>query len=195
MIGPMEVQFDMDGRSRLIRKAPGLEDVALSDFIVSHLIGHGAFGKVYLANLDTSEQLYAIKVIRKDKLVKDNTKTMAAILIEFQVCFESDHPFLSSMDYFFMTDERLYFIMPFYSGGTLQSVIKVDKKLPEAQVKFYLAQLILGVGNIHESHIIHRDLKPDNLMLDSNGYLKIIDFGLARYLRGSTLASTSCGTP
>ena len=129
----------MDGRSRLIRKAHGLNDVALSDFIVSHLIGHGAFGKVYLAVLNSNEKLYAIKVIRKDKLVKDNTKTMAAILIEFQVCFESDHPFLSSMDYFFMTDERLYFIMPFYSGGTIQSVIKVDKKLPEAQVKFYLA--------------------------------------------------------
>ena len=54
---------------------------------------------------------------------------------------------------------------------------------------------MLGVGNIHESEIIHRDLKPENIMLNEQGYLKIIDFGLARYLDNGRLASTRCGTP
>lgn len=98
------------------------------------------------------------------------------------------------MEYFFQTTERFYFVMPFYRGGELRKVLKAQRAFPEAIVKFYAAQLVLGVGNIHESEIIHRDLKPENIMLDENGYLKIIDFGLARYLDMGRLASTKCGT-
>ena len=98
------------------------------------------------------------------------------------------------MEYFFQTTERFYFVMPFYRGGELRKVLKAQRAFPEAIVKFYTVQLVLGIGNIHASEIIHRDLKPENIMLDEEGYIKIIDFGLARYLDRGRLASTKCGT-
>lgn len=62
-------------------------------------------------------------------------------------------------------------------------------------VKFYAAQIIIGIGKLHERGIMHRDLKLENIMVDSNGYIKIIDYGLAKMLAGDQLATSYCGTP
>ena len=54
--------------------------------------------------------------------------------------------------------------------------------------------MIIGVGNLHSKGIVHRDLKLENIMIDSDGYIKIIDFGLARLLENDEVAQTYCGT-
>lgn len=72
--------------------------------------------------------------------------------------------------------------MPFISGGDLRDLFRKYNKCSERNARFYIAQVILGVGKLHEAGIIHRDLKLANIMLDSNGYLKVIDYGLARML-------------
>ena len=85
--------------------------------------------------------------------------------------------------------------MPLIAGGEMHKVLKARQKFTEDQVKFYIAQVIVGIDVLHKSGIMHRDLKLENLMIDSDGYLKIIDFGLAKILRPGQLAMTSCGTP
>ena len=95
---------------------------------------------------------------------------------------ESEHPFLANMDYIFQSDLRLYFVMPFINGGELYKVYSKVKRFPEQLVKFYAAQIVLGIGALHKQGYMHRDMKLENIMLDSNGYLKIIDFGLAKLL-------------
>ena len=57
-----------------------------------------------------------------------------------------------------------------------------------------MAQIIVGLGKLHEKNIIHRDLKLENIMLNTNGYIKIIDFGMSRMLAPRSLAHTVCGT-
>ena len=84
------------------------------------------------------------------------------------------------MNYFFQTPERFYLISPLLSGGHLGLVLKENGgKFPESQIKFYIAQIILGLSDLHKIGVMHRDVKLSNTMLDANGYLKLIDFGLS----------------
>lgn len=85
--------------------------------------------------------------------------------------------------------------MPFVKGGELYKVIQKEKRFPENVVKFYAFQIVLAVGELHRKGIMHRDLKLENILVDEKGYLKIIDFGLAKILPGGELAQSYCGTP
>ena len=99
------------------------------------------------------------------------------------------HNFLSSMDYTFQTDERLYFVMPFIEGGELYKIFAEKKRFTEVDVKFYICQIVMGLGKLHEQNIMHRDIKLENIMMCSDGYLKLIDFGLAHMLQPDKLPS------
>lgn len=85
--------------------------------------------------------------------------------------------------------------MPFIKGGELYKVFKAQKRLSEEVVKFYAAQIALAVGYLHSKGIMHRDLKLENILVDETGYLKIIDYGLAKTLSENQTSKTFCGTP
>ena len=102
--------------------------------------------------------------------------------------FAADHPFLVGMDFLFQSETRLYFVMPFVRGGELYKVFQSEKRFPEEVVKFYGAQIVLAVGELHKNGIMHRDLKLENILVDDKGYLKIIDYGLAKIIDGDELA-------
>ena len=92
---------------------------------------------------------------------------------------------------------RLYFVMPFIEGGELYKILKNEKKFKEDVVVFYAIQLIMAIDYLHNKNIIHRDLKLENIMIDLEGYIKIIDYGLAKKLDETEEdeATTYCGTP
>ena len=102
-----------------------MPEAQLDDFKVSHFIGKGAYGEVYLAQRqqDDEKRLVAIKSVNKAKLAT-NDKAMRSAILEHQICFRGRQPNLCTMDYFFSTDERLYFVMPFYRGGNLREYLK-----------------------------------------------------------------------
>lgn len=91
---------------------------------------------MYLAEIDddTTEK-YAIKSIRKDRLVERDA--IAQTYTELQILSNSDHPFLTNILYFFSSEVRFYFVMPFIGGGELTKVLKQAGKFTELQIKFY----------------------------------------------------------
>lgn len=85
--------------------------------------------------------------------------------------------------------------MPFVRGGELYKVFSAQKRFKEEQVIFYAAQMTIAIGYLHMKGIVHRDLKLENILLDQEGYLKIIDFGLAKMLGDNEETQSFCGTP
>ena len=87
------------------------------------------------------------------------------------------------------------FVMPFIRGGELYKIYQDKKRFEEPAVIFYAAQMILAVDDLHQKGYAHRDLKLENIMVDETGYLKIIDYGLAKMLKDNQEAQSYCGTP
>lgn len=112
-------------------------NVKLEDFEIKMQLGKGTFGRVFLAELPTTKQLYAIKAIRKDVLLEYDQ--IASTLLEKDILFSADHPFLAGMEYLFQSEIRLYFVMPFINGGELYKIFQGERRFPENVVKFYAA--------------------------------------------------------
>lgn len=85
--------------------------------------------------------------------------------------------------------------MEFMQGGELFQHLRSFKRFPEEQAKFYAACIVLGLNHMHNKNYIYRDLKLENVLLDSNGYAKLTDFGLAKFIEKEDKALTFCGTP
>lgn len=134
-----------------------------------------------------------MKSIRKDILIEMDQVT--STLLEKEIMFECEHPFLVGMEYLFQNDMRLYFVMPFIRGGELYKIYQAQKRFEEPQVKFYTAQMVMAIGYLHSKGIVHRDLKLENILVDQKGYIKIIDYGLAKMLKDTEEATSFCGTP
>uniref|UniRef100_A0A8C7WJD3 protein kinase C n=1 Tax=Oncorhynchus mykiss TaxID=8022 RepID=A0A8C7WJD3_ONCMY len=105
------------------------------------------------------------------------------------------HPFLVNLFACFQTQEHVCFVMEYAAGGDLMMHIHADV-FSEPRAIFYAACVVLGLQFLHEHKIVYRDLKLDNLLLDTEGYVKIADFGLCKEGMGfRDRTSTFCGTP
>lgn len=142
------------------------------------LIGKGSFGEVFLVEKKNTKNLYAMKVLEKDKIMKQNLIKYA--LTERNVLSVTNHPFIVKMNFAFQTDQKLFIILDYCSGGDLSMHLQKKKKLPENLARMYAAEILLALENLHTRDIIFRDLKPDNIVLDADGHAHLTDFGLSK---------------
>lgn len=99
------------------------------------------------------------------------------------------------MRYAFQDQHKCYLVTEFVSGGDLGYYLNVKKKqFSQEQAKFIMANLILSIEFLHVNGVIYKDVRPENFVFESNGYLKMIDFGLARIYQSNNSSDTS-GTP
>lgn len=85
--------------------------------------------------------------------------------------------------------------MHFRRGGELFQHLKNARRFTESRAKFYVASVAMALGHLHSKDIIYRDLKPENILLDEEGFVHITDFGMAKFLKKDTLATSFVGTP
>ena len=152
--------------------------IDLSSFIIHSIIGRGSFGDVYLVEKKDTNMLYAMKVLNKQNVFKDNLKRYA--LTERNVLSAIDHPFIVKLRYAFQNSENLFLIMDYYPGGDLGTYLMEEGTFSEKKAKTYIAEITLALEELHNNDIIFRDLKPENVMVDAEGHIALIDFGLSK---------------
>ncbi|KAJ3424473.1 cell cycle protein kinase dbf2-related [Anaeramoeba flamelloides] len=127
---------------------------------------------------NTLGEIYALKRVEKKKL--KTRKQVQNIWTEREVLAIHNSPWLVKLYESFQDDKYLYFVMDYHSGGDLKCLLNQINSLNEDSTRFYMAEMILTVDDLHKQGFIHRDLKPENFLISSNGHLKLTDFGLSK---------------
>uniref|UniRef100_A0A8C5WLT4 Serine/threonine-protein kinase N2 n=2 Tax=Leptobrachium leishanense TaxID=445787 RepID=A0A8C5WLT4_9ANUR len=166
------------------------------DFRCCAVLGRGHFGKVLLAEYKNTNEMFAIKALKKGDIVaRDEVDSLMCEKRIFETVNSVRHPFLVNLFACFQTKDHVCFVMEYAAGGDLMMHIHTDV-FSEPRAVFYAACVVLGLQYLHEHKIVYRDLKLDNLLLDTEGFVKIADFGLCKEGMGfGDRTSTFCGTP
>ncbi|KAK3834168.1 MAG: kinase-like protein [Linnemannia elongata] len=154
-------------------------------YLKGGLIGRGSFGKVYHAfNLDTCEMI-AIKQVDLPQTLSerncDRLKTsVEALFSEMEVLKDLDHENIVQYLGFAQNEETANIFLEYVSGGSIESCLKRSGPFPEAVIRSFTRQILLGLEYIHSKKIVHRDIKAANVLVDEQGICKISDFGISK---------------
>ncbi|RKP23074.1 kinase-like domain-containing protein [Syncephalis pseudoplumigaleata] len=168
--------------------------LSIETFDLLKVIGKGSFGKVMQVRKKDTSRIYAMKIIRKDKIVQRGE--VHHTLAERSVLARIHHPFIVPLKFSFQSPEKLYLVLAFVNGGELFHHLQQEGRFDERRSRFYAAELLCALECLHKYDIIYRDLKPENILLDYNGHIALCDFGLCKLnMTATEKTNTFCGTP
>uniref|UniRef100_A0A8C1VBR7 G protein-coupled receptor kinase n=1 Tax=Cyprinus carpio TaxID=7962 RepID=A0A8C1VBR7_CYPCA len=154
--------------------------LTMNDFSVHRIIGRGGFGEVYGCRKADTGKMYAMKCLDKKRIKMKQGETLALNeRIMLSLVSTGDCPFIVCMTYAFHTPDKLCFILDLMNGGDLHYHLSQHGVFSEKDMRFYAAEIILGLEHMHNRFVVYRDLKPANILLDEHGHVRISDLGLA----------------
>ncbi|KAI9996763.1 hypothetical protein PInf_000025 [Phytophthora infestans] len=187
---------------------PPAKKILYKDLDKIRTIGTGTFGRVIIVRHRPTNQAFALKCMSKAQIVE--THQQKNVMYEKGILAECDHPLILKLHETYQDANQLYMLFELVQGGELWSLLyekayKVAKGVCGAfdvsAARFYAANVVEALRYLQKMTVAYRDLKPENLVIDSAGYLKMVDFGFAKhvpYYRNGALyerSFTLCGTP
>ncbi|EAR85527.2 CGMP-dependent kinase 5-1 (macronuclear) [Tetrahymena thermophila SB210] len=187
-----EVKYMKRANSKDLNKE--YEHLKLEDMISIKKLGFGQFGSVYLVKSKSDSNYYALKCISKAQVIEQSLEKH--LLQEKKVLESAQFPFIMKFIRTFRDNNNVYFLVEYVRGMELFDVIREIGLLNTYDSQFYIGSLLLCIEYLHTNSIIYRDIKPENIMIDYKGYMKLIDMGTAKFLKGkSGRTFTIIGTP
>lgn len=159
--------------------------LSLSLFKRVKQLGSGDVGLVDLVQLQVAQMRYAMKTLEKSEMLERNK--VGRVLTEEGILNQVDHPFVASLYGTIQTGTHLHFLMEYCEGGELYGLLTTQptKRLKEAHMRFYVAEVLVALQYLHLLGFIYRDLKPENILLHHSGHIMLTDFDLS-YGSGTT---------
>ncbi|XP_016940512.3 cGMP-dependent protein kinase 1 isoform X1 [Drosophila suzukii] len=191
---PSSQRSDTSGRSsnKSLEFDNEYSQVAISELKKIATLGCGAFGRVDLVAL--GQQALALKIIKKIEVVKQDQ--IEHVYNEKNVMIKCRHsPFIVQLYRTYRNDKYVYFLMEACMGGDVWTVMSKRQYFDEKTAKFIAGCVVEAFDYLHSHNFIYRDLKPENLMLGTDGYCKLVDFGFAKFVRHNEKTNTFAGTP
>ncbi|EHK39947.1 serine/threonine protein kinase, AGC family [Trichoderma atroviride IMI 206040] len=168
--------------------------LTIDDFHLLTLVGKGSFGKVMQVQKKDTGRIYAIKTIRKAKIISRSEVTHT--LAERSVLAQINNPFIVPLKFSFQSPEKLYFVLAFVNGGELFFHLSKEGRFDINRSRFYTAELLCALECLHGFNVVYRDLKPENILLDYQGHIALCDFGLCKLeMKDEDSTNTFVGTP
>jgi serine/threonine protein kinase len=166
----------------------------IASYRILEKLGQGGMGVVYKA-VDTGlDRMVAMKVLNPD--LSKNPELVERFRSEARAQANLNHTNLATLYAFMVHQGTAIMVMEFVDGETFAQMIRRRGPIPEVEAIPLFRQALLGIGYAHRAGILHRDIKPSNLMLNKNGLVKVMDFGIAKVMgaRGMTRTGTQLGT-
>lgn len=162
-------------------------------FEIQDCIGKGNFGDVYKAIDKTTNEIVAIKVIN----LEDTDEPIELLAQEIYFLSELRSPFITQYKAAYLEDVSIWIIMEYCGGGSCTDLIKYlhTHRLTEEQVSYIIRDVLYGLEYLHGQRKIHRDIKSANILLTSNGKVKLADFGVSGQMKVTRRRDTFVGTP
>ena len=189
------VQFpSLKKKEYTLEDFPHTYEVSYYSYDILEQIGTGSFGQVYLVRDKNTAQLFAMKTMAKDRLLKKGYVKYA--VAEARILHSLCSPFIVALHHSFHTARSLYLIMDYCPNGSLYDLLQKMNYLPEEYARVYIAELVLAIEHLHGQSIIYRDMKPENVLLDASWHIKLSDFGLSKEcIRDGEVTRSFCGSP
>ena len=163
-----------------------------NEYVIGEIVGSGAFATVRNCIHKETKQERALKIINKKKQLDPNE-----LYLEIDILKQLVHPNILSIYEFYEDTKNFYIVTEKCEGGDLFDSVVSKGSFKESDVRSIMEQLLSSVYYFHGKGIVHRDLKPENILLDSKqgNFVKVIDWGCARFLEPKKKMTKIIGTP
>jgi aurora kinase len=171
--------------------------LTIQDFSIGQELGHGKFGKVYVAKHRATGMMFSLKVMDKNKVQSENY--VEQVILEAKTQAQLDHPNIIKLYGVFDDNSYFYMLLELAVDKTLFHVISTRGALPESQALAIVREVAEGVHEMHLHRIIHRDIKPENITISFvpclPGRTKTLRLRMERVLRQPSSPVRHCGVP
>jgi len=196
-----QTEGDSKGRSSTVSRSTEISFFTdqplgnLDDYLIGKQIGQGAYAVVRFAIHKPTNKKVAIKTYDKFKLLDPQRKK--SVRREIKLMQKLNHPHIIKLFEAIDMPRQVHLVMEYVGGHSLHSYLKSkpNRRMDDAEARRIMKQLISGLHYCHSKSVSHRDIKLENLLLDSNGNVKIIDFGFSTCIPNDKKVKIFCGTP